>query len=723
MAYRLVITRGAALVAAFLLSVTQLHAQSEGGRVAFGFNGGGTKYWGEFTDNQFWIGGDLFARWNITSVLSLHASVGLDQLRYKITPTVLADYTDYFGANKQVGGKYGTTNIVIEEKNAVRVNTYEAFVSVNIIPHEKFVPYLFGGVGWMDWNPATIYSNVALPNNSAGVYTKSKIEIPVGFGFETYITDNVVLNGRATLHITNTDYLDDYAKDGTAKDLFATFGVGMSYYVFGNIDFDGDGLTNREEERIGSDPNNPDTDGDGLRDGDEVHIYHTDPTKKDTDGDGLNDYDEIFTYKTDPLSADTDNDGLPDGQEIARKTDPLKADTDGDGLIDGDEVKTYKTDPLKIDTDGDGISDGDEIHKYGTNPLSQDSDSDGLSDGDEITKYQTNPGKADTDSDGLTDGEEITIYHTDPTKPDTDGDGLFDGEEVKQLHTDPLKADTDGDGLNDGAEAKQLLTNPLKPDTDGDGLNDGDEVQKYRTDPLKVDTDGDGLSDGDEVTVYHTDPLKVDTDGDGLRDGEEVLKYHTDPLKADTDGDGLTDGDEANRTHTDPLKADTDGDGINDKDDACPLLKGTPNANKEKNGCPEAVKIGTKVDFPDILFVVNTDQFNFNQAATGQSLAKLLAYVNQCANLKVLIEGHASAEGPAKRNMELSDMRAKKVKEWLITQGVSPAKFEGSIGYGSTKPKIAEPKGAALKKMSKADLETIRMQNRRITIVVQHGCD
>ena len=52
-------------------------------------------------------------------------------------------------------------------------------------------------------------------------------------------------------------------------------------------DPDHDGLTNAEEAAIGTDPHNPDTDGDGLNDGDEVHVTHTNPTLPDTDGDGL----------------------------------------------------------------------------------------------------------------------------------------------------------------------------------------------------------------------------------------------------------------------------------------------------------------------------------------------------------------------------------------------------------------------------------------------------
>jgi len=44
-----------------------------------------------------------------------------------------------------------------------------------------------------------------------------------------------------------------------------------------------------------------DSDGDGIRDIDEVEKYGTNPNSKDTDNDGLSDYEEIFVYHTDPL--------------------------------------------------------------------------------------------------------------------------------------------------------------------------------------------------------------------------------------------------------------------------------------------------------------------------------------------------------------------------------------------------------------------------------------
>ena len=58
-------------------------------------------------------------------------------------------------------------------------------------------------------------------------------------------------------------------------------------------DTDGDGLTDEEENNLGTNINKVDTDGDGLPDYEEVKVYGTDPLKADTDGDGHNDGEEI----------------------------------------------------------------------------------------------------------------------------------------------------------------------------------------------------------------------------------------------------------------------------------------------------------------------------------------------------------------------------------------------------------------------------------------------
>lgn len=76
-----------------------------------------------------------------------------------------------------------------------------------------------------------------------------------------------------------------------------------------DYDGDNDGLSNQDEIIAGSDLFNPDTDGDGMLDGEDPE----------------------------PLVSDLDRDGLGDDDEIAAGTDPLKPDTDDDGRNDADD--------------------------------------------------------------------------------------------------------------------------------------------------------------------------------------------------------------------------------------------------------------------------------------------------------------------------------------------------------------------------------------------------
>lgn len=60
-----------------------------------------------------------------------------------------------------------------------------------------------------------------------------------------------------------------------------------------DVDSDGDGLTDGEEQFLGTDINSSDSDEDGLPDRDEVEIYKTDPLNPDSDEDGYLDGDEV----------------------------------------------------------------------------------------------------------------------------------------------------------------------------------------------------------------------------------------------------------------------------------------------------------------------------------------------------------------------------------------------------------------------------------------------
>ena len=140
------------------------------------------------------------------------------------------------------------------------------------------------------------------------------------------------LNGDGADDLVLSSFMAD-GPDETRED------AGEAYVIFGVLaDTDGDGIPDYQEIAWGLDPNDPDTDDDGLSDGFEVGY--------DGNADDYNPYDPV----TNPTGTDLDaNDN----------------DTDGDGSTDGDEVNAG-TDPLDpaeypvryVDIDATGANDG-----------------------------------------------------------------------------------------------------------------------------------------------------------------------------------------------------------------------------------------------------------------------------------------------------------------------------------------------------------------------------
>lgn len=181
----------------------------------------------------------------------------------------------------------------------------------------------------------------------------------------------------------------------------------------GGNDADEDGLNDRRETELGTDPSLADTDEDGLTDGAEVRDYGTNPLAADSDQDGVLDGDEV-ALGTDPNDP---NNGAPAAEEVAVAEETVAEEpvVAVEEAVPAEEVVVVEEVPVPAtpgDTDGDGLEDAIEF-ELGTDPYS-----------------------IDTDQDGLTDGDEYYVFATGTLNPDTDGDGILDGDEVAQ-GTDP----------------------------------------------------------------------------------------------------------------------------------------------------------------------------------------------------------------------------------------------------------------------------------------------
>lgn len=203
----------------------------------------------------------------------------------------------------------------------------------------------------------TYFTNPTMTDTDSDGLTDSE-EVALGTDPLYYDTDGDELSDGDEVHLYHTNpLLADTDGDGM-PDNWELDHLLNPLVSDGTPDPDNDGLTNLQEFQHETDPHNPDSDSDGLSDGDEVHIYQTDPAQYDTDGDGFNDGWEL-RFGFNPLVDDTNN------------SDPNKrpdADPDGDGLTNLQEEQ-IDTNPTNADTDGDGFSDSAE-NQVASNPNS-----------------------------------------------------------------------------------------------------------------------------------------------------------------------------------------------------------------------------------------------------------------------------------------------------------------------------------------------------------------
>ena len=239
-----------------------------------------------------------------------------------------------------------------------------------------------------------------------------------------------------------------------------------------DTDDDNDGWSDIEEVNCGSDPLNAtdmpvDENGDGI----------CDVLDLDWDDDGIPNANETDTgiYNdssdtgTDPWNPDTDGDGFCDG--------PLAV-SNGTVMICTDGPDQYPNDPnMPLDTDGDGDPDSLPVDYIGNLIEDLDDDNDGHSDAEEdlcgSDSLDNMSMPTDLDGDTICDGQD----------PDVDGDGLSNEvESATDSLTNSSNADSDGDGICDGPSAPALPAGicaagpdafPDDPaawlDTDGDG--------------------------------------------------------------------------------------------------------------------------------------------------------------------------------------------------------------------------------------------------------------
>lgn len=260
--------------------------------------------------------------------------------------------------------------------------------------------------------------------------------------------------------------------------------------------------------------------------------------------------------------------------------------------------------------------------------------------------------------------------------------------------------DTDGDGLNDDQDDCPDVTGlrSLKgcPDTDRDGIADKNDLCPENAGLATLsgcpDRDADGIADKDDncpdlkgVLAYRGCPA-IDRDKDGVADAEDLCPDMSGQLRwkgcPDSDSDGLPDNKDACPGIAGPeaLRGcpDTDEDGIADKDDECPTVAGIA----AKKGCPDPQAPAPGVPFKAVYFG-STELDWYSTSVT--TLNEVVTILNADPSLFARIEGHTDNTGEEPANALLSENRAKKCQDYLISQGID-AKRLNYLGFGSQRP-------------------------------------
>lgn len=216
------------MIGALVLAPRVADAQQQRGEVLGSITAGAYKYHGEFSDDLWGPVGTASLQLALIDRWSVEGRWGLGEIRWKVTPSLLAAFPEYFGRGARIGGRYPGTLTTIEPQNASRVTTADVLIHYVLVDNIPAIPYVMGGVGMVNFSPTNDIEHEALPNNAVRRYPRTVVSLPVGAGIRFPLSDDVELRLSGEYRFVFTPWLDDVAVD-QRNDGLSSVSVGLSY--------------------------------------------------------------------------------------------------------------------------------------------------------------------------------------------------------------------------------------------------------------------------------------------------------------------------------------------------------------------------------------------------------------------------------------------------------------------------------------------------------------
>jgi outer membrane protein OmpA-like peptidoglycan-associated protein len=115
----------------------------------------------------------------------------------------------------------------------------------------------------------------------------------------------------------------------------------------------------------------------------------------------------------------------------------------------------------------------------------------------------------------------------------------------------------------------------------------------------------------------------------------------------------------------------------------------------------DSLIVGKAYTIADILYTTDSYELNKSAEVILNGFAK---YLLSNTHLNIRINGHTDDLGSDVSNLTLSQERSEEVKRYLVSKGIDESRMT-AIGFGETKPKVANTDDASRAKNRRTEFE------------------